>query len=161
MEVAMTAADMMVEGKGVASVTGIEKKAKYAADGATQVPSYGRAQVWRMWTAGKTAVHNVAHPVKQLANTTVEEIKAGAVVAHTVLKRRDRATKQMVTVKDEVFEVAADTIVYATGMAQNDSSAIVAACEELGIPCEAIGSAKKLGHGVPAILDGALIGRKI
>ena len=94
-------------------------------------------------------------------NTTVEEIKAGAVVAHTVLKRRDRATKQMVTVKDEVFEVAADTIVYATGMAQNDSSAIVAACEELGIPCEAIGSAKKLGHGVPAILDGAIIGRKI
>jgi len=161
MEVAMTAADMMVEGKGVASVTGIEKKAKYAADGATQVPSYGRAQVWRMWTAGKTMVHNVPHPVKQLANTTVEEIKEGAVVAHTVVKRRDRATKQMVTVKDEVFEVAADTIVYATGMAQNDSSAIVAACEELGIPCEAIGSAKKLGHGVPAILDGALIGRKI
>lgn len=161
MEVAMTAADMMVEGKGVASVTGIEKKAKYAADGATQVPSYGRAQVWRMWTAGKTMVHNVAHPVKQLANTTVEEIKEGAVVAHTVVKRRDRATKQMVTVKDEVFEVAADTIVYATGMAQNDSSAIVAACEELGIPCEAIGSAKKLGHGVPAILDGAIIGRKI
>ena len=33
--------------------------------------------------------------------------------------------------------------------------------EELGIPCEAIGSAKKLGHGVPAILDGAIIGRKI
>jgi len=161
MEVAMTAADMMVEGKGVASVTGIEKKAKYAADGATQVPSYGRAQVWRMWTAGKTMVHNVPHPVKQLANTTVEEIKEGAVVAHTVVKRRDRATKQMVTVKDEVFEVAADTIVYATGMAQNDSSAIVAACEELGIPCEAIGSAKKLGHGVPAILDGAIIGRKI
>ena len=161
MEVAMTAADMMVEGKGVASVTGIEKKAKYAADGATQVPSYGRAQVWRMWTAGKTMVHNVPHPVKQLANTTVEEIKEGAVVAHTVVKRRDRATKQMVTVKDEVFEVAADTIVYATGMAQNDSSAIVAACEELGIPCEAIGSAKKLGHGVPAILDGATIGRKI
>ena len=161
MEVAMTAADMMVEGKGVSSVTGIEKKAKYAADGATQVPSYGRAQVWRMWTAGKTMVHNVPHPVKQLANTTVEEIKEGAVVAHTVVKRRDRATKQMVTVKDEVFEVAADTIVYATGMAQNDSSAIVAACEELGIPCEAIGSAKKLGHGVPAILDGAIIGRKI
>lgn len=161
MEVAMTAADMMVEGKGVASVTGIEKKAKYAADGATQVPSYGRAQVWRMWTAGKTMVHNVPHPVKQLANTTVEEIKEGAVVAHTVVKRRDRATKQMVVVKDEVFEVAADTIVYATGMAQNDSSAIVAACEELGIPCEAIGSAKKLGHGVPAILDGATIGRKI
>lgn len=161
MEVAMTAADKQEKGEGVTSVTGIEKKAKYAADGATQVPSYGRAQVWRMWTAGKTMVHNVPHPVKQLANTTVEEIKEGAVVAHTVVKRRDRATKQMVTVKDEVFEVAADTIVYATGMAQNDSSAIVAACEELGIPCEAIGSAKKLGHGVPAILDGAIIGRKI
>ncbi|MBP3654988.1 MAG: FAD-dependent oxidoreductase [Oscillospiraceae bacterium] len=161
METAMLAADKQQKGEGVTSVTGIEKKAKYAADGATQVPSYGRAQVWRMWTAGKTEVHNVPHPVKQLANTTVEEIKEGAVVAHTVVKRRDRATKQMVVVKDEVFEVAADTIVYATGAVQNDSSAIVAACEELGIPCEAIGSAKKLGHGVPAILDGATIGRKI
>ncbi len=157
METAMTA----LETEGVTSVTGIEKKAKYAADGATQVPSYGRAQVWRLWTAGKTMVHNVAHPCKQLANTTVEEIKADGVVAHTIVKRRDRATKQMVVVKDEVFTVPADTIVYATGAVQNDASAIVAACEELGIPCEAIGSAKKLGHGVPAILDGATIGRKI
>ena len=157
METAMLAADT----EGVTSVTGIEKKRQYAADGATQVPSYGRAQVWRMWTAGKTEVHNVAHPVKQLANTTVEEIKPGAVVAHTVVSRRNRQTKQMEVVKDETFEVPADLIIYATGAVQNDSSAIVAACEELGIPCEAIGSAKKLGHGVPAILDGATIGRKI
>ena len=161
METSMLAADMMVEGKGVTSVTAFEKKAQYAANGAAQVPSYGRAQVWRMWTAGKTAVHNVAHPVKTFASTTVKEIAEGKVTAHTYITRRNRKTKEIEVVKDVVFETPADVIVYATGAAQNDSSAIVAACEELGIPCEAIGSAKKLGHGVPAILDGAIIGRKI
>ena len=34
-------------------------------------------------------------------------------------------------------------------------------CEKLGVPCTAIGSAKQLGHGVPAIMDGAVLGREI
>ena len=62
---------------------------------------------------------------------------------------------------DETIDLPADVIVYATGMAQNDGSAIAAACEKLGVPCTAIGSAKQLGHGVPAIMDGAVLGREI
>ena len=166
METAMFAAVQ----PGVTSVTGVDKKAGFGTFDQTPgwapklkggVPSYGRAQGFRLWNAGNTAIHNEPHGIKTMGSTTAEAIAPGKATVHTFIQRRNRQTKEMEVVKDETIDLPADVIVYATGMAQNDGSAIAAACEKLGVPCTAIGSAKQLGHGVPAIMDGAVLGREI
>lgn len=157
---------------GVTSVTGVEKRAAFASFDATPgpiqkfkagVPSYGRAQGFRLWNAGNSPVpsEQVPQGIKTMGSTTAQAIAPGKVTVHTFIQRRNRQTKEMEVVKDETVDLPADVIVYATGMVQNDSSAITAACEKLGVPCTAIGSAKQLGHGVPAIMDGATVGREL
>ena len=143
-----------LEQEGVTSVTGIESKAAFG-----NWPSKGRGQGFRLWVKGNDGVNTVPHPIKMLTNTTAEKIEAGKVTAHTVVKKRDRATKQMVVVKDEVFEVPADVIIYAGGAVANDGTAIQNIAYKYNAACITIGDALQARDGVKAIHEAYNVAR--
>ena len=142
--------------EGVTSVTGIEAKPQFG-----NWPSKGREQGFRLWVKGADPINTVPHPIKMLTNTTAEKIEAGKVTAHTFIQKRDRATKQMVVVKDEVFEVPADVVIYAGGSVSNDGSAIIAAAYKYNAALVTIGDALKARDGVAAIHEGNNVGRNL
>lgn len=138
----------------VTSVTGIEKKAEFGV-----YPAKGRGQGFRMWIAGADAVNTTPHPITRIANTTVEKIEAGKVFGHTVIKKRNRETKQMEVVKDEIIEVPADVIIYAGGAVSNDSTLIRKMAYKYNAACIAIGDASSVRDGLAAIHEGYNVGR--
>lgn len=142
--------------EGVTSVTGIESKPTFG-----NWPSKGRAQGFRLWVKGQDAVNTEPHPIAQLTNTTVEAVKPGAVVAHTVVRRKNRKTGQMETLKDEVKEIPADVIIYAGGTASRDGSALQNACYKYNIPCIAVGDAVRARDAVAAIHEANALGRTL
>lgn len=140
----------------VTSVTGIEQGAVFG-----NFESKGRGQGFRLWVRGKDAINTTPHPIKMYTNTTAEKIEAGKVTAHTFIRKRNRKTRQMETVKDEVFEIPADVIIYAGGAKPNDASALYAAAYKYNIPCIGIGSAVIDRDAVAAIHEGNNLGRTL
>lgn len=144
------------EQPGVSSVTGIEQGPVFG-----NFESKGRGQGFRLWVRGNDAINKTPHPIKMFTDTTVEKIEAGKVTGHTVLRKRNRKTRKMEIVKDEMVEIPADVIVYAGGAKPNDASALYAAAYKYNIPCIAIGSAVINRDAVAAIHEGNNLGRML
>lgn len=141
---------------GVTSVTGVEMGSVFG-----NFESKGRGQGFRLWVAGKDAINTTPHPIKMITNTTVEKLEAGKVTGHTVVRSRNRKTKKMETVKDEMVEIPADVIIYAGGAESNDGSAIQNMAFKYNAAYIAIGDASKVRDGVAAIHEGNNIGRTL
>lgn len=144
------------EQPGVCSVTGIEQGAVFG-----NFESKGRGQGFRLWVRGKDTINTTPHLIKISTDTTVERIEAGKVTGHTIVRKRNRKTKCMETVKDEIVAIPADVIIYAGGAKPNDSTALYAAAYKYNIPCIAIGSAVLDRDDVAAIHEGNALGRTL